>query len=134
MNLVKDIDIWHRPPEEVSVGVEIPTGSRTKYKCKWNAIHLESILLAPLCCREYGFIHQTYHPLEAIVVIDEPTYPGCIFDARPVGLLKMLDSGEADDKGFACLSTIGRRRVYEADAVNERIKYAKNLFKRMTDV
>jgi len=30
--------------------------------------------------------------------MDEPTYPGCIIDARPIALLKMLDSGEADDK------------------------------------
>lgn len=110
MNLWKDIETGPRPPEEVFVVVEIPKGSRNKYeyKRKWNAIHLDRVLLAPLRCPgEYGFIPQTRcndkDLLEAIVVIDEPTYPSCIVDARPVGLLKMLDSGRADDKVLCVL-------------------------------
>jgi inorganic pyrophosphatase len=110
MNLWKEIQIGRRPPEEVSVVVESPKGSRNKYKYnpEWNAIHLERVFLAPLRCPgEYGFIPQTYcsdkGPLEAIVVIDEPTYAGCIIDARPVGLLNMLESGAADDKVLCVL-------------------------------
>jgi inorganic pyrophosphatase len=176
MNLWKDIEIGRRPPEEVSVVIEVPKGSRNKYEYnrKWKAIHLERVLLAPLRCPgEYGFIPQTCcndkDPLEAIVVIDEPTYPGCIVDVRPVGLLNMLDSGKADDKvlcvlindpKYADYSELGDVETHileevahffevykrlegkettvvgwdEADVAKERIQYAMDLFKRMTDV
>jgi inorganic pyrophosphatase len=105
MNLWKDIETGPRPPEEVFVVVEIPKGSRNKYEYskEWNAIHLDRVLYSPLHYPgEYGLIPRTYYddndPLDAIVTMDEPTYPGCIIDARPIALLRMLDSGEADDK------------------------------------
>jgi inorganic pyrophosphatase len=105
VNLWKDIETGPRPPEEVFVVVEIPKGSRNKYEYskEWNAIHLDRVLYSPLHYPgEYGLIPRTYYddndPLDAIVIMDEPTYPGCIIDARPIALLRMLDSGEADDK------------------------------------
>jgi inorganic pyrophosphatase len=105
MNLWKDIETGPLPPDEIFVVVEIPKGSRNKYEYNkdWNAIHLDRVLYSPLHYPgEYGLIPQTYYddndPLDAIIIMDEPTYPGCIIDARPIGLLKMLDSGDADDK------------------------------------
>ena len=105
MNLWKDIETGPRPPAEIFVVVEIPKGSRNKYEYskEWNAIHLDRVLYSPLHYPgEYGLIPRTYYddddPFDAIVIMDEPTYPGCIIDARPIALLKMLDSGEADDK------------------------------------
>ncbi|MDZ7631268.1 MAG: inorganic diphosphatase [Gemmatimonadaceae bacterium] len=54
---------------------------------------------------DYGFIPRTLHedndPLDILVRINEPTFPGCQIDARPVGVLKMLDKGEPDDKMLA---------------------------------
>ncbi len=53
----------------------------------------------------YGFIPRTLHedndPLDIIVRIDEPTFPGCQIQSRPIGVLKMLDRGEPDDKILA---------------------------------
>jgi inorganic pyrophosphatase len=54
---------------------------------------------------DYGFIPRTLHedndPLDIIVSINEPTFPGCQIDCRPLGVLKMLDRGEPDDKIIA---------------------------------
>ena len=97
-NLWKDIETGPQPPEEIFVVVEIPKGSRNKYEYskEWNAIHLDRVLYSPLHYPgEYGLIPRTYYddgdPFDAIVIMDEPTYPGCIIDARPIALLKMLD-------------------------------------------
>ncbi len=105
MNLWKDIETGPRPPDEIFVVVEVPKGSRNKYEYnkKWNAIHLDRVLYSPLHYPgEYGLVPQTFYddddPLDALMLMDEPTYPGCVIDARPIGLLKMLDSGDADDK------------------------------------
>ncbi len=105
MNLWKDIETGPRPPDEIFIVVEVPKGSRNKYEYnkKWEAIHLDRVLYSPLHYPgEYGLVPRTFYddddPLDAIMLMDEPTYPGCVIDARPIGLLKMLDSGDADDK------------------------------------
>ena len=54
---------------------------------------------------DYGFIDDTLgldgDPLDALVLLDEPTFPGCIIEARPIGIFRMLDKGVADDKILA---------------------------------
>ena len=51
---------------------------------------------------DYGFIPRTYaednDPCDILVLVNEPTFPGCQIDARPIGVLRMLDRGEPDDK------------------------------------
>ncbi len=51
---------------------------------------------------DYGFIPQTLHedgdPLDILVMLKEQTFPGCMIDVRPIGVLKMLERGEPDDK------------------------------------
>ncbi len=105
MNLWKDIETGPRPPDEIFIVVEVPKGSRNKYEYnkEWDAIHLDRVLYSPLYYPgEYGLVPRTYYddndPLDALMLMDEPTYPGCVIDARPIGLLKMLDSGDPDDK------------------------------------
>ncbi len=105
MNLWRDIETGPRAPDEIFIVVEVPKGSRNKYEYnkQWDAIHLDRVLYSPLHYPgEYGLVPRTYYddgdPLDALMLMDEPTYPGCVIDAKPIGLLKMLDSGEADDK------------------------------------
>jgi inorganic pyrophosphatase len=54
---------------------------------------------------DYGFIPRTLFedgdPLDVLVRINEPTFPGCQIEVRPIGVLKMLDKGEPDDKILA---------------------------------
>ncbi len=102
---------WHdlppgpNPPEKVNVLVEIPKGSRNKYELeKESGLYtLSRTLYSPMIYPgEYGLIPQTYYedqdPLDAIVLVNEPTFTGCIVEARPVGIFRMLDKGEPDDK------------------------------------
>ncbi|MBL8156213.1 MAG: inorganic diphosphatase, partial [Anaerolineae bacterium] len=43
--------------------------------------------------------------LDILVMMEEPTFPGCVIEARPVGMLKLVDKGEHDDKVLAVPAT-----------------------------
>ena len=105
------INPWHdlpagiNPPEQVTAVVEIPSGSRNKYELDKQSglIRLDRVLYSSMHYPgDYGFIPRTLHedgdPLDVLVRINEPTFPGCQIDCRPLGVLKMLDRGEPDDK------------------------------------
>jgi len=105
---------WHdlpagpRPPEQVTAVVEIPTGSRNKYELDKNngLFRLDRVLYSAVTYPgDYGLIPRTLHedgdPLDVLVLVEEPTFTGCQIDARPIGVLKMLDRGEPDDKVLA---------------------------------
>ncbi len=95
-------------PEEVFAVIEIPKGSRNKfeYSKDFGTYVLDRVLHSPQHYPgEYGFIPKTLYddgdPMDIIVLMDEKTFPGCIIEARPVGLMRMIDGGEKDDKILA---------------------------------
>ena len=89
----------------VNLVVEIPAGSRNKYEyCSEAGIMaldrvLHSSVRYPF---DYGFIPNTLAddgaPLDAMVIMDEPTFAGCLIKARPIGVLDMHDCGAYDGK------------------------------------
>jgi inorganic pyrophosphatase len=91
--------------EPVEVIVEIPKGSRNKYEIDhdsgavWLDRHLFTAMSYPA---DYGFIPDTLaedsDPLDALVLLDEPTYPGVHVRARPVGVFWMRDEAGPDAK------------------------------------
>jgi inorganic pyrophosphatase len=90
---------------EIEVVVEIPRGSRNKYEYDHEAhvIRLDRRLFtATAYPADYGFIPETLSedgdPLDALVVLDEPTFPGCWVRARPVGVFWMTDDKGPDAK------------------------------------
>ena len=108
------INPWHdlpagiHPPEQVTALIEIPSGSRNKYELDKQSglIRLDRVLYSSMHYPgDYGFIPRTLHDdgdqLDILVRINEPTFPGCQIDCRPLGVLKMLDRGEPDDKILA---------------------------------
>ncbi len=108
------IHLWHnlssgpQPPDVVYAVVEVPKGSRNKYEYSKSAgvIKLDRVLYSPLHYPgDYGFIPQSLYgdgdPLDVLIMMTEPTFPGCVIEIRPVGMLKMLDRGEHDDKILA---------------------------------
>ncbi len=104
----KDLPTGPDVPEVVYAIVEIPKGSRNKfeYSKKFGTYVLDRVLYSPMHYPgEYGFIPQTIYddgdPMDVIVLMDEQTFPGCIIEARPIGLMRMIDSGEKDDKILA---------------------------------
>lgn len=105
------MDYWHdispgdNPPDEINVIVEIPKGSQNKYEYdKKNGVFaLDRVLFSPMHYPgDYGIVPQTLgedgDPLDALVLVTYPTYPGILIHARPIGALKMQDNGENDDK------------------------------------
>ncbi len=91
--------------DEVSVFVEIPTGSRNKYETdhETGEIFLDRMLFtATRYPADYGFVEGTLgedgDPLDALVFVGEPTFPGCRIRARPVGVFRMWDEKGADQK------------------------------------
>lgn len=85
--------------------VEIPKGSRNKYEWdeKLQAIRLDRFLFSSVVYpTDYGFIPDTLgedgDPLDAMVVVSEPTFPGCIIPVKVIALFKMTDDKAVDDK------------------------------------
>ncbi len=90
---------------EFDVVVEIPKGHRNKYEVdhETGRIRLDRTLFtATSYPADYGFIEDTLgqdgDPLDAIVLVDEPTFPGCVIRCRPIGMLCMVDEHGQDDK------------------------------------
>lgn len=105
MDLWRDIETGPNVPSVINVIVEIPKGSQNKYEYdkKRGVIKLDRVLFSPFFYPgEYGIIPQTFaedgDPMDAIVLLTNPTYPGVLIEARPIGMLKMKDGGEMDDK------------------------------------
>jgi inorganic pyrophosphatase len=100
-----DIDPGPDSPELVRVVIEIPKNSSNKYEYDGNlgVFRLDRALYSPMHCPgDYGFIPGTLaednDPLDIIVLVDEPSFTGCLMEARPVGLLHMVDGKENDQK------------------------------------
>ena len=103
------MDISSIPPSPfkgvVNLIVEIPAGSRNKYEycSKAGMMALDRVLHSSVRYPfDYGFIPNTLAddgaPLDAMIIMDEPTFAGCLIKARPIGVLDMFDCGEYDGK------------------------------------
>jgi inorganic pyrophosphatase len=89
----------------IDVIVEIPRGSRNKYEYDHvnNVFRLDRRLFsATVYPADYGFVPDTLaedgDPLDALVLIDEPTFPGCVITAKPIGIFWMTDEMGPDAK------------------------------------
>jgi inorganic pyrophosphatase len=90
---------------DVVVFVEIPAGSRNKYEFdpELGGIVLDRRLFTSMSYpADYGFIEGTLgedgDPLDALVLVGDPTFPGCRVRARPIGLFYMTDEKGPDEK------------------------------------
>jgi inorganic pyrophosphatase len=90
---------------EFTVVVEIPKGSRNKYEMDHatGRLRLDRALHSAVHYpTDYGFIENTLSddgdPLDALVLLEEPTFPGCEVDVRPVGAFLMSDEKGGDEK------------------------------------
>ena len=95
-------------PGLIEVVVEIPRGSRNKYELhkERGVLVLDRVLFSSVHYpTDYGFITGTLaldgDALDALVVVDEPTFPGCHVMARPIGVLDMRDEKGPDQKILA---------------------------------
>jgi inorganic pyrophosphatase len=90
---------------DFDVTIEIPTGQRNKYEVdhETGRIRLDRMLFtATRYPADYGFIDNTLagdgDALDALVLVDEPTFPGCLIRCRALGMFRMSDEKGPDDK------------------------------------
>ncbi|MHB8868497.1 MAG: inorganic diphosphatase [Thermoleophilia bacterium] len=91
--------------ESILVVVEIPKGSRNKYEydAELECFKLDRMLFSSVHYpSDYGFVRNTHaedgDPLDAMVIVGEATFTGCVIEAKPIGLFKMWDEKGLDHK------------------------------------
>ena len=97
---------------EFDVTIEIPQGQRNKYEVDHESgrIRLDRMLFTSTRYpSDYGFIEGTLaddgDPLDALVLLEEPTFPGCLIKCRAIGMFRMRDENGLDDKVLCVAST-----------------------------
>jgi inorganic pyrophosphatase len=90
---------------EIDVVIEIPKGQRNKYEMDHatGRIRLDRMLFTSTRYpADYGFIEDTLaddgDPLDVLVLLEEPTFPGCLITCRVIGMFRMRDENGEDDK------------------------------------
>jgi inorganic pyrophosphatase len=105
---------------EFDVVIEIPKGQRNKYEMDHESgrIRLDRMLFTSTRYpADYGFIENTLaddgDPLDALVILDEPTFPGCLIRCRAIGMFRMRDEKGLDDKVLCVAATDPRMAHYQ---------------------
>lgn len=105
-----EIPIGPEAPHVFNAVIEIPKGSTNKYEydSELGILRLDRVLYSPLYYPfDYGFIPQTHYmdgdPIDVLVMISHPTFPGCVVESRAIGVLEMRDEKGSDEK-LLCVS------------------------------
>ncbi len=105
MLLLHEIDPGPECPEIVRMIVEIPKNSGNKYEYDraLGVFRLDRALYSPMHYPgDYGFIPGTLaedgDPMDVLTLVDQPSFPGCLIEVRPVAVLNMVDSSVGDQK------------------------------------
>jgi inorganic pyrophosphatase len=120
------LPIGPRAPESVNAVIEIPEGSVNKYEYdkQLHVFRLDRTLYSPVHYPgDYGFVPTTLgrdgDPLDVVVLVDEPSFPGCVIEVRPIGVLQMVDQDTHDEKILA---------VVESSPVYRQVKDCGDVF------
>ncbi|HSM88133.1 MAG TPA: inorganic diphosphatase [Candidatus Limnocylindrales bacterium] len=120
------LPIGSESPRLVNAVIEIPKDSVNKYEYdkKLQVFRLDRTLFSPVHYPgDYGFIPQTLgmdgDPLDVLVLVEAPSFPGCFMEVRPIGVLRMVDQGKGDEKILA---------VAESDPLYREVKDIGEVF------
>lgn len=137
MNLWHEISAGSETPEVINVIIECPKGSKNKYEIdkETGLIKLDRAMKTsqdyPF---DYGFMPQSLwddgDALDVVLFTTNPLAPGILVEARPVGIMHMIDGGEGDDKILAVPKSDPRfDHVHDLQDLNEySIKEIKHFF------
>jgi inorganic pyrophosphatase len=108
MNIWHDLDIKRISPEEFIVCIEISKNSKMKYELdkETGRLILDRVLFTSTHYpANYGFIPKTYagdnDPLDVLVLCQSEIIPLCLVKCRPIGVIKMIDNDQVDEKVIA---------------------------------
>jgi inorganic pyrophosphatase len=111
--------------------IEIPRGSRNKYEIdhETGRVHLDRVLYTPFVYPvDYGYFDKTLggdgDPLDALVLLEFPVFPGVVVNVRAVGVLPMEDDGGMDEK-ILCVPAKDKRWEHIQD-INDVPQQTKN--------
>jgi len=137
-------------PGLINVLIEIPAGSKNKYEFDKDmaAFALDRVLYSSVQYPyDYGFVPNTLaddgDPLDGMVLMDQPTFPGCVITARPIGMLEMIDGGDRDEKilcvpdkdpRYANVTSLKDVAKHRLDEIAEFFRTYKNLEKKVTEI
>ncbi|MEM6836759.1 MAG: inorganic diphosphatase [Cyanobacteria bacterium P01_C01_bin.120] len=137
-------------PGLINVLIEIPAGSKNKYEFDkdMGALILDRVLFSSVQYPyDYGFVPNTLaddgDPLDGMVLMDQPTFPGCVIAARPIGMLEMIDGGDRDEKilcvpaedpRYTQVSSLDDVAAHRLDEIAEFFRSYKNLEKKVTEI
>lgn len=132
-----DVEVGPDAPEKVLVFIEVPKGSKNKYELHKPSglLKVDRVLFSSVHYpANYGFIPQSYcddnDPLDVLVLGQETVAPGTLMEATPIGVMKMKDQGEGDDKIIAVHSNDPEFSHYKS--INElpphRLKEVQRFF------
>ena len=100
--------------------IEIPKGSRNKYEYdfKLKKIRYDRMIFSSMMYpADYGFVPETLaldgDPLDVLVLVTEPTFPGCVMEVKPIGVFHMADEKGPDAKVFCVASHDPRYAAYQ---------------------
>lgn len=120
------LPVGQRAPQLVNAIIEIPKGSVNKYEYdkQLQVFRLDRTLFSPVHYPgDYGFIPSTLgldgDPLDVLVLLESATFPGCLMEVRPIGVLRMMDQGRGDEKILA---------VAESDPVYREVRDYPQMF------
>lgn len=127
---IKNLSAGQHYPEQFNAVIEIPKGSRNKYEYDedLDVIKLDRVNYTAMAHPfDYGFIPGTRSEdgdhLDTFVILDSSVFPGCLVEARPIGVLYMIDDGEKDEKIISVpLNDIRYKHVNELSGLNPHIK------------
>jgi inorganic pyrophosphatase len=128
-NLVGETSLLRRAMIEAVI--EIPRGSRNKYEVdhETGRVHLDRVLYTPFVYPvDYGYFDKTLggdgDPLDALVLLEFPVFPGVVVNVRAVGVLPMEDDGGMDEK-ILCVPAKDKRWEHIQD-INDVPQQTKN--------
>lgn len=150
MNLWHDVSLGDKVPEEFNTIIEIPRGSLNKYEIdkETGLIALDRVShTAQIYPVDYGFAPQTLwdddDALDVVVLSTAPLFPGILVRVRPIGLMKMIDSGESDDKVIAVpakdprwddVKNIGDANKHQLKEIKHFFETYKNLQDKVVEI
>lgn len=140
-----DLDIGKNAPQVLNAVIEIPRGSKVKYELDkaTGLLLVDRVLYSSVVYpHNYGFIPRTYcpdnDPLDILVLMQEPVVPFSFLRAKPIGVMRMIDQGEQDDKiiavhaddpeyrGYTDISELPQHRLAEIKRFFEDYKKNEN--------
>ncbi|HKW75714.1 MAG TPA: inorganic diphosphatase [Terriglobales bacterium] len=120
------LPIGTEAPRLVNAVIEIPRDSVNKYEYdkELHVFRLDRTLFSPVHYPgDYGFIPRTLgldgDPLDVLVLVEAPSFPGCLMEVRPIGVLRMIDQGRSDEKILA---------VAQSDPLYREVKEYSEVF------